>query len=171
MNLQPTIRGDLARWRGLDGDETRDSLSQGLAPVLRVNESDTMTRKQRLFRVLTYDRSEAPRSIEAWFVLGEAPVTLLEYDDPPVDDLNRTLRAYGEPELIWSRRRHAPDAIVREHIYARRGITLSIAEPLAETAPKDPWLVHVQLYQRMDTQYYVADIGSVEGPRPYPRTD
>lgn len=126
---------------------------------------------QRQFSVLTYDRSEAPRSIDAWFLRGEAHVTLLEYDDPPVDDLTRTLRVYGDPELIWSRRRHAPDAVVREHVYARRGITLSIAEPLSDDAPVDPWLVHVQLYRSMDTQYYVADIGSVQGPRPYPRAD
>lgn len=170
MNLETALRGDLRAWNGLTGRETADILQNALKPVRRVRPPEERERLTQRCTVIGYERAAPPPLVEAWFVLGTPTALVLEYDQPLVQDLEGLLRHGGKPDLLLASNRHAAGAIVKEYVYARHGITLSIAEPLDKKSKTPRKAVHIQLYRSVSAQYYLTDIG-VGGDqlRPYPR--
>jgi hypothetical protein len=166
--LAAAMRGDLRQWRGVSDRETRDSVAQSLTPIARIDPEQERIRKAKRFNVVTYEREIAPTTVDGWFLLGDPHLFLLEYGSPGIIRVEELLVEYGEPELVVPSHREAPAGPVSEHVYAQRGITLAMTES-ATNGRTERAVVHVQLYRAMATQFYVADIGSLEGPRPYPR--
>jgi hypothetical protein len=105
-----------------------------------------------------FERPVAPPRVELWVLLGEAHVALLECDDPPATALDKTVRQNGQ--------RFVPDAMVRELVYARRGVTFSVAEPFETTSGTVRRLVHLQLFPATTLECYLTDIGASADARP-----
>ena len=166
MTLKDALHGELSSWEGLPETETIESLAEQFQPVERIGMPQESQRTYRQFTSTIFERSVAPTRVEAWVVYGEEHVALVEYEDPPVLKLEETLREYGEPDLIRSDERFEADATVREHIYARRGITLSVAEPFEAYGGGERRLVHVQLFPATTLETYLADIGVSAHARP-----
>jgi hypothetical protein len=101
---------------------------------------------------------------------GSASVAIIEVDEPSApDDLDAVLSYLGPPELIQTDRRFAPGLLIRDLVFARNGLTLSIGEPLeADAGSASRILVHVCLYAPTTAQYYVTDIDEPESGRPRP---
>ena len=170
MSIENVLRGDLENWYGLSGKETREILAGVLKPLQRVHEPVERTRTTQRFMVIVFERAIAPYLIEAWFLYGSQYLVLIEYDNPLVLDLEGTLRGYGPPDMILENKRYAQGAMVKEYIYAHRGITLSIAEPFTASVEVQRSLVHVQLYPPMSVQRYIIEIGTGPELHPYPRS-
>jgi hypothetical protein len=166
MSLKDVLRGELGAWRGLPATETIESLTAQLQPLERVVQPEVRPRTYRRFLCSVFERPIAPSPIEAWVVYGERRVALVEYDDPPALALDDTLREYGAPDIIVSDVRFAADAMVREHIYARRGITFSVADPFEATTKLERRLVHLQLFPATTLESYLTDIGVSDAARP-----
>ena len=112
-----------------------------------------------------FERPRAPTRVETWVLLGETTVALLECDGPPAPALDETLRQYGQPDIVLSDQRFVADAMVRELVYARRGVTFSVAEPF-EPASGPTRLVHLQLFPATTLERYLTDIGASADARP-----
>jgi hypothetical protein len=168
MSLEHVLRGDLDDWQGLSGNETEARLHELLKPVRQVRQEAERTRQTQRFRVTVFEREVAPRLIEAWFLYGEQHAMLLEYDDPPVVHLEDTLDQYGPPDAILEDKRYYAGGMVKEYVYAHRGITLSIAEPIDDATTRVKTVIHLQLYATASVQHYVTDIGAGDALRPYP---
>lgn len=165
------IRGDLAGWTGLRGDATRPLLEAELEPVTAVSGPVEAERPRERFAVLTFERPEEPRLVEAWFPVGADRATLIEFDDGVVQDVDGLLDALGEPELEETRKRFDPEAFVTEQVYASRGLTLSVATPFEHVEAPPPGtrrIVHVQLYEPTTPERWVGRIGAGLPLRPFP---
>jgi hypothetical protein len=169
MSIENVLRGDLENWHGLSGKETREILPDVLKPLRHVHEPVERTRTTQRFMVTIFERAIAPYLIEAWFLYGSQYLALIEYDDPPVQDLEGTLQRYGLPEMTLENKRYVQGAMVKEYIYAHLGITLSLAEPFTTTVEVQRRLVHVQLYSPMSVQRYIIEIGTGPELHPFPR--
>ena len=171
MNLEEALSGDLLSWRGLES-ESVESIARRLEPVGRIHPPVERKRTYQHFMVTTFERPIAPRLIEAWVVWNTARVALIEYDDPLIVHLEHTLHLYGPPEVVLSDQRFTAGAIVREHVYARRGVAFSLADPFPGAMAVDRRLIHLQLFPATTVEAYLTDIGVGEGPRPdtHPRT-
>jgi hypothetical protein len=168
MHLKEAFQGDLFAWQGLSNAETRASISEALNPWLRVHDPVERTRISQRFNVIEFERLSAPELVEVWFLYGSHHVALIEYENPPVQNLDQLLEHYGPPELILDNKRFAVGATVKEFIYASRGITLSIAEGLDETGRDFRKVIHIQLFPATSPQFYITDIGTGQELRPYP---
>ena len=170
--IAEALAGNLADWSGLSSEETAKTLEAALAPVQRVSPPREAERPLSRFNVLTYERPVAPRAVEAWFLAGSEHASLLEYDDPELDDVDVLLEALGAPELERSGLRGADGAYVIEQVYADRGLTLSVATPFEfdsrEAPPGSRRIVHVQLYPPTTARHWVTQIGAGLPPRPFP---
>ena len=168
--LERVIAGHLAFWQGLSGSETVETVMPALQPVIRVEGPIREERTTYLCEVTRFRRSRAPVQIEAWVLLGQPSVTLLEYDNPIVHDLEGTLRALGKPALVAeSKNKFAKGAVVMEYVFAGRGLSLSIAEPANAIESKQRSAVHVQLFRAESAEYYIQYIGAGPELRPFPR--
>ena len=168
MSLQSVLQGDLTGWRGLPDDLTRATLAEALAPVTRVGPSEERVRTYQRWTATPVERAVPPEQVEAWAVFGQAAVSLLEWDDPPVTDLPATLESLGSPDLLLQDRRFVAGGRVAEYVYARRGLALAVATPFPGAATTAPWAVHLQVFPATTTQFYLTDIGP--GPDPRPQT-
>ena len=166
MTLKDALNGELSSWKGLSGTETIESLTEQLQPVDRISAPEARQRTYRRFTCSIFERSVAPVRVEAWVVYGEDGVALIEYKDPPAFPLEETLREFGEPDLIRSDDRFAADATVREYIYARRGVTFSVAEPFEASGRGERRVTHVQLFPATTLELYLSDIGVSADARP-----
>jgi hypothetical protein len=173
VTLARALAGDLRDWQGLSPTESVKSLADALAPVAGVEGPDEQIRTTRRFGVVRFDRPARPHAVEAWFPFGSDYAALVEYDDPVVEDVDELLAAYGPPELEELHRRFADGALVREEVFATRGVTLSVATPFDVAADPDPpagvrSVVHVQLYPPTSAAQWLTDIGAGPELRPYP---
>jgi hypothetical protein len=169
MNIQTALRGDLRAWNGLTGQETVEALQNALKPVRHIRKPEERERLTQRCTVIGYERAAPPPLVEAWFVFGTSTALVLEYDQPLVQDLEGLLHRGGKPDLLLPSPRYVGGAIVKEYVYARHGITLSIAEPMDKRAKSPRKAVHIQLYHSVSAQYYLTDIGVGPELRPYPR--
>jgi len=169
MSIPDVLRGDYGSWRGLADGMGADQLLVELQPVTVVRPPIEVIRSARRFMVTAVERSSAPHRIEAWVELGTSSVTIVELDDPPVNDLEATLDRYGPPDLVLYDRRFAGDVVIREYVYARRGVTLSVAEPLDDAALQRR-VVHVELYPAATSEWYLTtvDRGTETVPNTHP---
>lgn len=169
--LANAIAGLLAAWPGFAGTETIETLLPALQPVAKVQPAERTERRQQVFQRVVVERDTPPRRVELWSLQGENTVALLEYDDgPPVADPAGVLEALGEPDVVLDNERTAQGATVTEHVYARRGLTLSIARPYPGSAEQARKIVHVQLYRQCTLTDYWRYIGPGMELRPSPWT-
>jgi hypothetical protein len=159
-SLADAVSGDLAGWDGLSGNLDPLALEVELG-VHWTPDPAPRTRAASAFTVLHGG------SVDAWLRVGETEVTSLEFGPPEALDHAAVLADLGEPETVLRSNHFERGAVVREHVHAERGITVSVAEPFEDG---DPWIVHVQLYRPMTTQAFVTTVGqSGDELRPYPR--
>ncbi len=166
MDLKAVLDGDLDSWEGLTGAETLDCLRREFAPLRHEYHAIERTRTYQRYKVTVFERFVAPYLIKTWFALGSSKASLIEYDNPPIQNMEYMMEACGEPELILSDKRYAAGAIVREYIYARRGLTLSIAEPFASSVNMDRRIIHLQLFPPSTLESYMIEIGIDSHPFP-----
>ncbi len=123
------------------------------------------------FTILRAPRAGSATELEAWIITGQSTVTSFEYRPGADVDSAAVLADLGEPEHVLDSRHLVIGAVVRDHIHANRGITVSVAQPYEpEPAPSDPYIIFVQLYAPTSIQGYVTRVGqSGLEIRPYPR--
>jgi hypothetical protein len=168
-DLQAVVVGRLAGWRGLIGVETVKTASEALQPLKQTYPAVEDERMTKRFRRFVFERLALPLRVEAWVLWLQEHLTLVEYDDPVVQDLEETLRLLGAPELVLENRRTAEGASVKELVYAGRGLTLSVAEPYGGSKTTSRHLAHVQLYRASSVAYYWRYIGPGPQLRPIHR--
>jgi hypothetical protein len=168
--LVDAIAGMLMSWHGLAGTETVEAVLEALGPFSKVYEAVDSERQQQRFRLIVVEREVPPHRIELWTLHGERTITLLEYDDPLLQDVEAVLKVYGDPDILLEDKRTAQGAVVREYVYASRGLTLSVAEPYPGSKQKSREVVHVQLYRSGSANYYWRYIGPGFELRPTPRS-
>lgn len=166
--LERALAGDLLAWRGLSGVETVEGVAAIMKPLTGRYASADKERMSHRFSVFTFDRAAPPSPVELWVLTGQNFVTLVEYDDPPAIALEQTLAAAGPPELVLENRRFAQGASVKEYVYARRGLTLSVAEPYEGSVLQSRRLTHAQLYRASSAIYYWRYIGPGPELHPFP---
>jgi hypothetical protein len=172
-DLSRALSGDLAGWHGLEPGLGEPELAAATGAARAVPEPRERVRNAARFRVLRLERDRAPEVVEAWFRLGDDAAAIVEFD-PPGGDFAALAAEYGEAELTQGSRLFDPDGDVEDHVYADRGVTLSVARPHgADVENMGEWrrIVHVQLYPATSTTDWVAELGpSGEELRPYPPT-
>jgi len=159
FDLGDAIAGILIGWQGVAGTETIESVLETLKPFKNVHEAVDSERQQQRFRFIVVEREVPPYRIELWILHGEKTITLIEYDDPSIQDVEAVLKGYGTPDLVLEDKRTARGAGVKEYVYAARGITLSVAEPYDGSEQKSRQIIHVQLYRAGSVDYYWRYIG------------
>lgn len=171
MDIRRAIEGDLRNWRGLAATETVQSLTDQLAPLSKTGNPVEKARLQKRYQVTSLTRKATPKSLEAWVLVGSKQVSLIEVDDPVVNDLDGLLESFGSPDLLVSGKRYQEGAMVREHVYAGRGITLSVATPFdgESGGPTRDAVVHLQLYPATTPEAWTTQIGAGAELRPSPR--
>jgi hypothetical protein len=167
--LKEVLAGRLLGWQGLSGSETLATLTEALQPLQQVKDPVPGERLSHRFQLTVFERPAPPQHVESWVLYGQEHVTLIEYDDPPAQDLVGALEAFEPPELTLENKRTAAGAAVREYVYAHRGLTLSVAEPYAWSGQRGLTAVHLQLYRAGSAEYYLSYIGTGPEIRPVPR--
>jgi hypothetical protein len=163
-DLRAAIEGQLADWRGLVGSETVDTVLTALAPIAEVHAPVESEREQHRFRRIDVARASPPRLVTLWIPHGEETVALVEYDDPAAAPADALLEAYQGPDLLLKGQRSVSGATVDEHVFAARGIALSIAQPYAD--PGSRRIIRVQLFRPRSTASYWRYIGPGPELRP-----
>lgn len=171
MTLDDVLRGELEGWRGLPQRDVAE-LSRSMGPVRGVREPAEAIRASHRFKVSVIERAEAPHDVEAWVEVGSRHVAFVEYDDPADISLERTVEILGKPDLTLADRRFAEDATVRDYVFARRGITVSIAEPFSGVS-RPPLAIHVLLFAATTPETYLTDIdrGTESSPKTHPEAE
>jgi hypothetical protein len=166
--LKRAFAGYLQDWRGLSGTETIEFVLQALEPLNSSHAPVEKERSSHRFSQFVVERATPPSPVDIWILAGQRYVTLVEYDDPPVVELEGTLAAAGAPALVLKDRRSAEGASVLEYVFANRGLTVSVAEPHAWSPVRSRRATHVQLYRASSAGYYVRYIGPGAEIRPFP---
>jgi hypothetical protein len=171
MTLNEVLDGELEGWRGLPRRDVAE-LSQSVGPVRGVRAPAEAVRASRRFQVSVIERTETPHEVEAWVEVGARHVAFVEYDDPGVVSLERTLESLGAPDLTLADRRFVDDATVRDYVFARRGITVSIAEPF-DGVRRPRQAIHVLLFPATTPETYLTDIdrGTESSPKTHPEAE
>lgn len=170
MNLSEAINGHLSGWNGLAAGITRAEFRRQLEPVRSAYEWKNRTRMTRYFDVVELERSVPPLHVEGWFLNDDAHLTLVEVHEPVIHDLAELLARFGPADMVQKHKHVAYGAVVDEHIYAQRGVTLSLVFPVDASAEQPVRSMHLQLYAAMTAQDYLMDIGAGAELRPYPRS-
>jgi len=168
--ISDVIQGNYFHWEGLNGDESRELIDEALLPYISKTKLEIRNRKSQRFMVMNYIRKVAPTVIETWSKYGEETIALIEYDNSLSIDVEKTLAVFAKPDATMDSYRYRDGFLVMEYIYSSRGITFSVAEPYPGEKNKSMEIIHLQLYQSTDLQYYLTDIGYGEEIRPYPRS-
>lgn len=169
MSVREVVVGCLKNWHGL-GPTTLQELAASLVPVTSQFPPEVRYRTYQRFLVHVFERPEPPRLVEAWCSWETAVVSIVEYDEPPVCELDGVLAAYGEPERVLPDCRYVVGARVYDRVYPSRGITLSVAEHFATSAnpiASHAKLVHVQLFAPCTIETYITDIATPPGAHPH----
>lgn len=168
--LVDAIAGMLLSWHGLAGTESVEAVLEALGPLKKVHAAVDSERQQQRFRLIVVEREVPPHRIELWILHGERTITLVEYDDPLLQDVEALLKVYRDPDILLEDKRTARGAVVKEYVYASRGITLSVAEPYLGAEQKSREIVHVQLYRSGSVKFYWRYIGPGFELHPSPRS-
>jgi len=166
--LERVFAGYLQEWNGFSGTETIEFVLKALKPL---GPSSPPVEKERLhyrFSQFVFERATPPSPVDVWILTGQPHVTLVEYDNPSIVALEETLTVAGAPDLVLENRRSAEGALVKEYVYANRGLTLSVAEPYAWSPIRSRRATHVQLYRASSAGYYLRYIGSGHETQPFP---
>ena len=91
----------------------------------------------------------------------------------PYRGSDETLARLGPPDLVLADRRFVADATVRDHVYARRGLAVSIAEPFTDAPGHERRAVHLQLFAPTSPETYLTEIdrGDELAPKTHPRQE
>lgn len=95
-------------------------------------------------------------------------VVLVELVDPPCDRPPAALlEALGEPDRSGAGRYRRFGATTTEHVYAGRGLSLTVAESYDEPPGFEPFLAAVLLFPPSDLRTFVLELGGNDrgGPR------
>ena len=168
--LRDAIRGRFTGWRGLTGAETVETVLHAAGPGARAAVPEEAERVRKRFTRTAIEREPGHGRVDVWTLYGQDHVTLVEYAEPGIADLTATLRGLGAPIYVaQSETRSAEGGVVFDHVFADRGLTLSIAEPYAGSShPRTA--VWAQLYRAASAEYYRRYIGPGPELRPYPRS-
>ncbi|MBD0372208.1 MAG: hypothetical protein ICV60_15305 [Pyrinomonadaceae bacterium] len=166
--FKDALAGRLAGWQGLPGSVTLQAITDALQPVRGAHAPVERERQSMRFMLTAFERDLPPQYVEVWQLYAQEHVTLVEYDDPPVEDLDEVLKEMGAPDLMLEDQRTAAGASVKEYIYARRGLALSLAEPYEWSELKERRAVHAQLYRASSINYYWRYVGPGPRLRPVP---
>lgn len=141
-----------------------------LEPITCVHPAQPRIRSGQRFTVTPIDRNAPPRRTEAWIPDGGESIAIIELDQPSVPhDLDAVLSDLGPPELIQTDRHFAPGLLIRDLVFPRDGLTVSIGEPLTDDAGNTSRsLVHVRLYASTTVEHYLTDIDEPESGHPQP---
>ncbi len=156
------LQGHYEGWTGLVPQPTLEELILSVGPAV-LHATQEKNRIATRYRVSEIQRATAPASIEAWNVVGSQEVSIIELEDPPCPNIDRTLAALGAPDLKLRDKSFSPGYVVSEFIYPHRGIVLSIGEPLASNPSQGRKLLHARLFPTMSLQRYLTHVGE---PRP-----
>ncbi|MFI5385013.1 MAG: hypothetical protein ACHQ50_02735 [Fimbriimonadales bacterium] len=168
IGIEEVVTGDVTGWRGLPAQIGLRSVVVALSPVEDLREPREATRTYRRCWHSDIRRASPPSPVEVWEEWDHSTVFLIEWDDPPVANLDGTLRELGFPELILKDRRVAIGMTVEEHVYAERGLTLSIGDPYPGSEEKRRRCTHLQLYQNISLQRFLTEIGTGPDISPHP---
>lgn len=173
MTLADALRGDLGDWDGLPTGLSVAELGALLGGVTQILDGAPAQRGSRRFLVSVLERHAPPRQVEAWVELGAEGVAMVEYPDPAISGLDETLARLGPPDLVLADRRFVTDATVRDHVYARRGLAVSIAEPFTDAPGHERRAVHLQLFAPTSPETYLTEIdrGDELAPKTHPRQE
>lgn len=165
--LAQAIEGRLVGWAGLPPDVDRAALAA--VDARWTDEPGRRVRGSRAFEVVRGERDEAPEVLEAWIPAGATAVASLEFQPPPTTEHAAVLADLEEPDLTLRSNHFETGAVVRDHVHAARGITVSVAEPF-EDESRGLYVVYVQLYPPTSTQDFTTGIGqSGDVLRPHSR--
>jgi hypothetical protein len=170
--FEAVLRGELDGWQGLPAGVTPESLGRELGPVADVRPPGEAMRASRRFTVTVVERPAPPKRVLAWVEAGRTDIAIIDVEEPRVVDLDGVLQRFGRPDLLLSDRRFAPDAQVREWVYARRGLAFSIAEPFESPGSRGRHTVHLELFEAMTPETYITavDRGAELLPKTHPET-
>jgi hypothetical protein len=104
--------------------------------------------------------------LRAW--LDGDRVVLVELEDPPCDrPVADLVAALGEPDRTGAGRYRRFGATTTEHVYAARGLALTVAESYDEPRSFEPFLAAVHLFASADLRTFVLELGGNDrgGPR------
>jgi hypothetical protein len=161
------LQGRYEGWTGLVPQPTLEELILSVAPAV-IHATQEKTRIATRYRVSQIQRATTPASIEAWSLVGSQEVSIIELEDPPSPNIDLTVEALGVPELKLGNKRFSPGYVVSEFIYPRRGIVLSIGEPLASNPSQGRKLLHARLFPPMSLQRYLTHVGEPQPGLPNP---
>jgi hypothetical protein len=167
--LEEILRGDLVGWRGLPSGVTPEAIRAELGPAAGTRPPGEAIRASRRFLVTVMTRPEPPKSVSVWVEAGRTDVAIVELDEPFVEDLEGTLPRLGSPDLVLTDRRFALGAQVRVHVWSRRGLGLSIAEPF-EPDPAPRRVLNLELFAATTPESYLTavDRGAELLPKTHP---
>jgi hypothetical protein len=166
MVLNEVLSGIYQEWQGLDPNLPLVNLKEELLPIADIRGPEELTRTYQRFNVTHFSRPVPPEEVDAWCVVGQGAVSILEYADPPMRDLEGTLQQYGPPELVLTDQRYAVGMRVQDYLYASRGICISIGEPFPPAPTYPRRAVYLQLFPASSVQFYLTDIGSGVATKP-----
>jgi hypothetical protein len=164
------VGGGLVGWKGLP-EEFDEPALRAAVPAEWSSHPHAGARAGSSFTILRAPRAGSAAELEVWIITGQSMITSLEYRPGAELDNAAILADLGAPEHVLDSRHLVTGAVVRDHVHASRGITVSVAQPYEpESAPSDPYIIFVQLYAPTSIQGYVTRVGQSGAEiRPYPR--
>jgi hypothetical protein len=168
MNIMQLLNGDFSQWRGLSPGTTAQALLEQLLPCRAVAEPEARERGAYRFWLRVVHRSEPPRQVEVWSRHGSGAAAFLAWDEPPCADVAALFESYGPPEGKLESSLNAEGAVVRQWVYAARGIAFAVAEPYPGSHLSGPRLLQVQVFPPTTVTAYLTQIGTGNALRPYP---
>ena len=156
--LSKVLAGQYEKWQGLPPHLAVDQLARkiGATQALASVERNRIASR---FRVYALQRANVPKEFAAWVPIGEDSVAIVEIEDPVCADVERTLAELEAPEAALDNERLAIGYVVREMVYASRGIVLSVGRPSSALADRRERLLHVRLFPPMTLQRYLTEVG------------
>lgn len=161
--FEEILQGSYERWHGLSPQPTLEELCRWLGPAV-VQSQQPRDRIASRYSVVQIERRTAPFKVEAWIPFGAREIAIVEVEDPVCSDIERTLEAMRQPEIVLENQRLAADYLVYEFVFPERGIVLSVGKPLPPVV--DRRLLHVRVFPSMSLQRYVTHVGEPNPTRP-----
>jgi hypothetical protein len=165
MIFNSITAGRYEAWQGLP-PLTLEELENQLSPIVRASAPVERNRALYRYTVTTLERVSPPTKIEAWILAGTSNVFIVECGNPPPGDVENTLRAMAEPDLVLEDRLLRVSYLVDDFVYPHRGIALSIGRPLTRQAEPERTLLHVRLFPPMTRETYLTEVDDTSGLAP-----
>jgi hypothetical protein len=151
--------GAWARWRGLPPGTSPALVVAALGGALPLAVEGTLGRR----RVDRYDGS----SLRIWADGGAA--LLVEWIDPPcAGTVAELVAALGAPDREGPGRHLRAGATTTEHVFASRGLAITVAASYDQPASFAPRLASVQLFAAGTLRDFVVELGGNDQPGPRP---